>query len=183
MVCRGDGVRALVAQGEFQPFWLKVSFFFFVSFCVLCQPCILMPRGMERRPSSANHSGPSPTRPPSRRSVGQRTSEGYQIGDRVWRFTESRQISSSGASSGRPHQTHEHFHREGEEEGRFAPAGRDERPGSSGAGTGEFGTGRSVVARRRSPFAGLKCAKRTTRWSARVYLPRYRTILHQSWRS
>ena len=51
--------------------------------------------------------------------------------------------------------THEHFHREGAEEGRFAPAGRDERPGSSGAGTGEVGKGRSVVARRRSPFASF----------------------------
>ena len=48
---------------------------------------------------------------------------------------ESRQISSSGASSGGPHQTHEHLHREGEEEGRCVPAGRDECPGSNGAGT------------------------------------------------
>ena len=48
--------------------------------------------------------------------------------------------------------THEHLHREGEEEGRFVPARRDERPGGRGAGTGEAGKGRSVAARRRSPF-------------------------------
>ena len=54
----------------------------------------------------------------------------------------TRQVLSTGASSGRSHQAHEHFHREGEEEGQFTSGRCEEGSGGGGGRTREVGKGK-----------------------------------------
>ena len=71
----------------------------------------------------------------------------------------TRQVSSTGASSGRSHQAHEHFHREGEEEGPCTPGRCEDGSGGGGGRTREVGKGRSLVARRRRSSEGVAAGR------------------------
>ena len=68
----------------------------------------------------------------------------------------TRQVSSTGASSGRSHQAHEHFHREGEEEGQCIPGGCEDGSDGGGGRTREVGKGRSCCAKEKGRLQALQ---------------------------